>query len=183
MELTFDINRRGDLNKLFDIFNLPMKAAEIGVAEGRFSKEMYKWGLSELYLIDIWEHLPFIDGCASFEQKWHDDNYKSVKDFFGDKENVVIYKGYSHKAVELIKDESLGLIYLDGDHSYHGNKSDLKLWYPKLVSGGILAGHDFANPDYGVNRAVIEFVGGEGNVNVIPEDGSVENIGFWFQKK
>ena len=38
-------------------------------------------------------------------------------------------------------------IFIDGDHSYEAVRADLAAWEPKLVPGGILAGHDFGNND------------------------------------
>lgn len=38
-------------------------------------------------------------------------------------------------------------IYLDGDHSYLGIKSDFNLFWPKLSPNGFLAIHDIASPD------------------------------------
>lgn len=182
MNITTDIQYRGQLGKLLDYFVLPRKVAEIGVAEGRFSLEMHKWDVDELYLVDIWEEIPFIDGCGSFDQSWHDINYKKVCNLFKGDKNVLILKGFSHKMAKLIPDNSLGLVYLDGDHSYQGVKADIKAWWPKLVGGGIMGFHDFGNLAYGVNRAVIEHMKGEQNVNVIKEDGNTENIGAWVKK-
>ena len=50
------------------------------------------------------------------------------------------------------------LIFLDGDHSYQGVQKDIDNWYPRLVPGGILAGHDFDIQWYGVVLAVLDFV-------------------------
>lgn len=177
------IKYRGELIELVNEFNLPKFIVEVGVAEGRFAEEIYKWDIDELWLVDLWETMPFIDGCASFDQQWHDANYKRVKELFEGKKDVFIMKGFSHKIAESIPDESMGLIYIDSDHSYGGCKSDVKSWWPKLVPGGIMAFHDYGDwQNYGVNRAVIEHVKGEVNVNVIPEDGQLSNIGAWIRK-
>lgn len=40
-------------------------------------------------------------------------------------------------------DNSLDFIFIDADHRYSKFKNDLKVWYPKLKKGGILAGHDY----------------------------------------
>ena len=62
-------------------------------------------------------------------------------------------------AARLFEDESLDFIYQDASHSYNGVKRDIDAWYPKLKKGGILAGHDYDNPDFpGVNRAIDELV-------------------------
>ncbi len=34
------------------------------------------------------------------------------------------------------------LIFIDGDHDYESVKRDFELWYPKLVTGGVIAFHD-----------------------------------------
>lgn len=176
------IKHRHELIKLIEHFGLPRTVAEVGVAEGRFAEQMHNWGLDELYLIDIWERMPFIDGCASFEDKWHKDNYEEVQKRFEGKLNVVILKGFSHKMSSYIDNESLGLVYIDGDHSYNGCKSDIETWLPKLVPGGIMAFHDYGNNiAYGVQRAVIEKFS-EAGTNIIEEDGKLENIGAWIRK-
>lgn len=176
-----EINTRSDLPKLLDAFQLPRRVCEVGTAEGIFSTEMFNWGLEKLYLVDIWEKVPFIDGCASFEQEWHDTNYKQVMDLFGDKPNVVILKGFSYKVATEIPDGSLGLVYIDADHTYQGCKADIQVYWPKLIIGGIMAFHDFGNPHYGVNRAVQEFTQNNG-INILIEDGKEENIGSYIRK-
>jgi hypothetical protein len=45
--------------------------------------------------------------------------------------------------VHLFKDNSLDYIYIDGNHDYDHAKQDLKLWWPKLRPGGLMAGHDY----------------------------------------
>jgi hypothetical protein len=163
-----------------------MLGAEVGVAEGRFSRELLDAGLEMLYLIDIWERVPFIRGCASFEDKWHTDNHEMVKTSLSkeiESGKAVLLKGFSYKMADYIPDESLGLVYLDGDHLYEGVRSDINSFLPKLVKGGILAFHDYANPDYGVRQAVDDFTKGGHGVQMIEEDGSIENVGAYIIKQ
>ena len=47
----------------------------------------------------------------------------------------------SVKAAKLVK-EPVELVFIDGAHDYASVKADFKAWYPKLVSGGIIAFHD-----------------------------------------
>ena len=60
-------------------------------------------------------------------------------------------------------DGSLDFVFIDADHSCHAVKTDLRCWYPKLKSGGIIAGHDYVpghpDSDAGVVKAVNEFFG------------------------
>jgi predicted O-methyltransferase YrrM len=39
----------------------------------------------------------------------------------------------------------IGLIFIDGDHSYEGVRRDSESWIPKLKTGGIVAFHDTTN--------------------------------------
>lgn len=177
------IKYRHELVKLVDIYGLPKTAVECGVAEGRFSLELLDAGIEQLYLVDIWQHIPQWEGCAGFEQSWHNINYWKVKTTFEEKENVFILKGFSSEMCKHIPDESIGLVYLDADHSYNSVLTDLNCWFPKLVKGGIMAGHDFGNPTYGVRQAVEDFTKDKYSVHEIEENGQLENLGFWFQKE
>jgi hypothetical protein len=96
---------------------------------------------------------------------------------------VVILKGFSHKMANEVPDESLGMVYIDADHSYHGAKADLHSWVRKVVKGGIVAGHDYLNPTYGVNRAVQEFTANEFPIHILEMEQGVNNAGFYFIKK
>lgn len=177
------IQKRGQLIDLLHHFNLPLSVAEVGVAQGLFAREVYNnWKLDHLYLVDLWENFPFLSGCASFDQEWHDQNYKEVLEYFGLKNDVTVMKGFSHKIAKEFSDESLGMVYLDAAHDYQSVKADIVSWFPKLVPGGIIGFHDYGDTNYGVNRAVIEFVQGEHKVNRIEEDGKIENIGAWIRK-
>lgn len=176
------IHTRPELGKLLTHFNLPKIAVEVGVAEGRFTEEMLKWGLDELILIDAWQHLEQF-GDGRMPQEWHDNNLQQVRERIAKAYiSVRVLKGLSSEMVKLIPDNSIGLVYLDGDHSYNGALADLKAFLPKLVTGGIMAGHDYLSPDYGVEKAVNEFTHGRFEVNTIPEE-DIYNAGFWFIKK
>lgn len=176
------INTRDDLIGLMNYLGLPKTICEVGVAEGIFSEQMYNWGLEKLYLIDIWRNIPFIPGCASFEQSWHDRNYNLVKEKFSGKENVEILKGFSFELAGCIPNESLGLCYIDGDHSYAGVKTDILAFYQKLVKGGILCLHDVFNADYGVGKAMQETFGTD-RINVLIENGNIANMGAYIIKQ
>lgn len=179
------INSRVQLVDLMKHLDLPLIGAEVGVAEGRLSIELMRQGLKQLYLIDVWETVPFIEGCASFEPSWHKTNYDTVKENLAaeiERGDVLMLKGFSYKMAEHIPDNSLGLVYVDCDHTYQGCRADCDAYWPKLVKGGIMAFHDYKNPTYGVERAVWDFTKGEGIIE-LPEDGKLENIGAYIIKK
>ena len=57
---------------------------------------------------------------------------------------------------QLYQDSSLDFIFIDANHSYSAVLKDLEAWFPKLKSGGHIAGHDY-NTDIGVATAVKHF--------------------------
>ncbi len=64
-------------------------------------------------------------------------------------------------------DDSVDVVYVDAAHTYQGVMRDLIAWWPKLRSGGTMAGDDWcwypdepSNPT--VRRAVEEFFGAQG---------------------
>lgn len=66
------------------------------------------------------------------------------------KESVVASKMY--------EDNSIEIVFIDACHDYDCIRADISAWYPKVKSGGIIAGHDY--PGWpGVKRAVDEVFG------------------------
>ena len=84
-------------------------------------------------------------------------NIQPVKDF------VIPLKSDSAEAAKQFKDSSVDFVYVDATHTYEGVMRDLISWWPKLKSGGVLAGDDWmleevrGNQVWGIQRAVSEF--------------------------
>lgn len=134
---------------------------EVGVLRGLFSNWLLKANPDSLILIDCWLSLPvdeFPDYVDYNQEKW-DEIMNKVKAKFSKNKNVSVIRSKSIDAVKQFKDNSLDLVYLDGNHTYEFVKQDLIEWYKKVKVGGILAGHDY--PLESVKRAVDEFVVGK----------------------
>ena len=68
-------------------------------------------------------------------------------------------------AARIFDDRSLAMVMLDGSHAYEDVRDDIRAWAPKVRTGGIFAGDDFA-PDFpGVVRAVREAYGDRAQVS------------------
>jgi hypothetical protein len=78
-------------------------------------------------------------------------NIEPVKNY------ITTIRADSKEAHKQFENESLDFVFIDGDHSYLGCKSDLKNWFPKIKKNGIIAGHDYNEPTCGVKKAVDEF--------------------------
>lgn len=55
-----------------------------------------------------------------------------------------------------IYQKTIDLLFIDGDHSYDGVKSDIELWLPKVKVGGFVLFHDCGGIHPGVEKAVDE---------------------------
>jgi len=61
----------------------------------------------------------------------------------------------SQSAAELIGNDSLDLVFIDGDHRPESVLADVSAWYPKVKEGGILCGDDFNWP--GTPEVLVRF--------------------------
>jgi hypothetical protein len=76
---------------------------------------------------------------------------------------VRVHAGLSTRKLGHMPDGHFDWLYIDGDHSYAGVKSDCAAAASKVAPGGYLVFNDFAMMDgnlgsYGVHRAVCEFI-------------------------
>ncbi len=154
-------------------------AAEIGVWRGDFAEPFYReWQGLKLKLIDPWRPLEGYDDVRAEQFDPRDRKLCELR--FADDSNVSMLPMTSAEAAPLFSDSVLDFCYLDADHSFEAVTQDISLWYPKVRSGGILAGHDlFASELPGVTNAVINFaLKYQLEVNVIRD-----NYPSWFVVK
>ena len=144
-------------------------AVEVGIFEGNFSILLLEnTALEKLYCVDSWLQKymrPRVDAKKI--------QATSLNRLQAHKDRVEILNMDSLEAAKQIEDESIDFIYIDADHRYEPVKADLNAWWPKVKTGGCLAGHDYKNiyPKKRVKEAVDEFFGGENNVNHTLLDG------------
>jgi len=120
----------------------PARVVEIGTGKG-VSIARLLLGLTLhtdvlVYTIDLKECI----GAGEHIEKCQIPNWR-YKFLVGD--SVAIGKEWN---------ESLDMLYLDGNHSYEGVIADIEAWYPYLKAGGILSFHDYGNKRHQVTRAV-----------------------------
>lgn len=146
--------------------------AEIGVYMGALSKRLLRNREDlKLYLVDCWQpqdgsYKESEDFHAEMGRQEHEKAYetalKSIAAFDG---RAFVMRQWSQEAAQHVPDHGLDFVFIDANHSYEGCRQDLELWAPKVRPGGVIAGHDYAHPEYpqwGVERAVNEFAQAKG---------------------
>ena len=177
-------NNRKNICKILNDYGLTGYGVEIGVKQGFFSKHILSnVNLKKLYLIDPWTD----QDIETYDEVHHDHTndlkqcLNNIKQFKGKCE---IVRDFSYNAHSRFEDEYFDFIYIDGNHSYESVRNDLNTWYPKLKTGGLLAGDDYTiNPEelsfnymFGVKKAVDEFmIKNKKNV-------SLDLYGDWYYK-
>lgn len=85
-------------------------------------------------------------------------NSDTMKEYFNNiKEysmNITTLPFKSFEVVDLIKDNSIYLLFIDGEHTYEAVKRDFEMFLPKVVSKGYIVIHDIefkGNPWHEVN--------------------------------
>jgi predicted O-methyltransferase YrrM len=115
--------------------------------------------------VDLWDLTKLNDNGSSLTDVIDPNISNIVKSNFYDEflknidpvKNIINpIKLSSLDASKLYNDNSLDFVFIDATHVYDDVKNDINSWYPKVKSGVILAGHDYAC--LYVEKAVDEFI-------------------------
>jgi hypothetical protein len=131
------------------------KAVEIGAYSGEGTEVLAKY-FKEVLAVDPWLNGYDINDVASQQcpMKFVFEAFQNRTKPLG---NVSFLRSKSLDALSSVGDESLDLIYVDGDHRYEAVVADIKGWKPKLRKGGVMAGHDWSFPS--VQKGLSETLG------------------------
>lgn len=163
--------------------------AEVGVHLGDFSNWIIDIAKpKKIHLIDPWKLFDSDDYSESWygnrvDQKTMDERHNKVCARFKSQietGKVNVIRNESRIALESLPDECLDFIYIDGDHTYEGAKSDLEIALRKIKIGGVITGDDYGPGSWwegGVKRAVDEF-GWNDSIKLLWIDGTQ----FLFRK-
>ena len=181
---------RDELPVLLNARGLVGRGAEIGVRDGRFSDRLLDaWKGSLLISIDPWlsaDEDAYVD-ASNVSQDEFDNLYLETQERLARHgARSEIWRMTSLDAAALIPDGSLDFAYVDARHDYASVLEDLEAWFPKVKPGGILAGHDyvdidFGRTDFGVKSAVDEFFEARGiPVHCTHGPSAVEMLPSWI---
>lgn len=143
--LADSFTRRDDVAALFPEGGV---GVELGVAAGDFSERILQFDhVGYLYSIDMWAG----DRGHGIEQY-----REAIARLSPYKDRNALMRMRFDEALQLFNDESLDFIYVDGyAHDGELNGQTFRDWLPKLKSGGIIAGDDYA-PDWPLVMAAVD---------------------------
>jgi len=174
------ISRRSFLFKLIPKNSV---GAEIGVWQGQFTNYLIeKVNPKMLHLIDPWvwrkgfKRWKF-KGEKIVDQMVVDKIYKFICNTYGVNSNVTVHRERSEVIYNIFPDEYFDWIYIDGDHSFDSVYNDMKNYYPKVKTGGLIIGDDFRIRGARVRRALEKFT----NENNIEYKSRTDQ--YWFRKE
>jgi predicted O-methyltransferase YrrM len=134
---------------------------EVGVAFGSMSIWLVRM-LPDLTLtaIDSWCEYDQDDGLNPIMKTFGDDvcawaNHRIQHEASG---RINVMRMMSVEAAQHVGDESQDFVFIDADHRYQSVRDDLAAWIPKVRTGGVICGHDYATGFPGVMRAVDEIL-------------------------
>lgn len=128
----------------------PINVLEIGARYGESSKIILKYlNVNKYNIVDPYiSYGDYSNDCFNNIIGNDKDNkiFKTVKkELYKLHDNINFYRTFSNdkNTIDQIKDNSIDLIFIDGNHSYKYVLEDLENYSPKLKKGGILCGDDF----------------------------------------
>lgn len=138
--------------------NEPIAAVEIGSFTGTTARLLGEH-FNKIICIDTWEASQTND---PINQLYKTNGNKVWQTFLA---NVMGYpppgfairqilRETSQEAAQHVKDESVHLVWIDGDHSFEAVDQDIRLYWPKIKNGGFMMGHDLSQAFPGVEKAV-----------------------------
>ncbi len=140
---------------------------ELGVFQGRTALIM-AWGARQgngahVTGIDAWD-LP----GNTYGPPFNEDGSRAWAEYrireLGYADQITLVKGFASDAADtwptLTKDgRSIGLLFVDDDHSYAGARRAIEDWAPHLAPDAVIAIDDYGHPDWpGVKEAVDDLV-------------------------
>lgn len=136
----------GQIKGLNDLYQWAKSIAEIKLAVeiGTFT------GQNAIIMASYFEKIiaidPWVNGYDNTDIASSVD-FNEVEKIFNERilnyKNIIHIRKTSIEAASLFEDQSIDLVYIDGDHQEESVIKDINCWKPKIKKNGILAGHDF----------------------------------------
>lgn len=120
-------------------------AVEVGTHRGEFADLLLRTWAGNLRCVDHYRPDYHPSDPAAMGNRTEDYNAaRSLLNVHKNRFKFIV--DTSEAASKKFSDKSVGFVYIDANHEVAEVTNDIHLWYPKLIDGGILAGHDIVCP-------------------------------------
>lgn len=159
--------------------------AEVGIGYGLHAKNiLLNSNIEKLYLVDPMRPYDDLFSKDVTNNGGFDALVTQITNIllpFGDRSKF-IRKPSLEVSENEISNETLDLVFIDGDHSYDAVCKDLRFWWNKIKVGGYILGDDYTRVHPGTIKAVDEFAK-EYNLEmtILHKEGSTHPI-YMFHK-
>lgn len=143
-----ELKSRDEIGKVLTSMGLTGVGLEVGVAFGENAEQiLLSSELKLLILVDPWDYVPDQSsvGYGDMIKDWNGCYKYCLNKLESMQHRIAVMKLTSLEASKLIADGSLDFVYIDANHMSPFIDEDLRLWYPKVKSGGVFGGHDYHN--------------------------------------
>ncbi len=138
--------------------------AELGVYKGEWANIIFEMDRSRtLHLFDTFSGFDESDLKleTSKEGKYNtkefsDTSVEAVRKYINGGENIIFHEGHFPGTTRGLESETFAFVNIDAD-LYAPTLEGLKLFYPRLSSGGVILIHDYNHTWEGARKAVDEF--------------------------
>lgn len=131
---------------ILNAFDTPIQGVEIGIKEGMNSIALLEMCPNIEKLTGIDPFAPYLD----LGYQWTDEEQESIYEYMlknvkvrGCEDRFKHLRMTGLEAVKLFEDNSLHFVFIDGEHTADMVDAELTAFWPKLVTGGVMSGHDF----------------------------------------
>lgn len=159
------------------------RGAEIGTWEGQFAEWICQAipGV-DLTCVDPWRAYGEYRDKKN-DQARLDEAYQTTLKRLVPCPGARVWRMSSREAAPRVPNGSLDFVYIDGNHGRAFVDADLKVWAPKVRSGGIVAGHDYTtrSAHIEVKPAVDAFVKAHAIAPLFVMAGDKYPSFFWVQ--
>lgn len=170
----------------------PFSLVELGVAAGELSGALLDARpMLSLTMVDTWAwhgpESPYRQWC---ERHRDPNGVRTADQVVADERAAAAVAGRYPRHCRVIRGDTVqaawnctrqvNAVFVDADHSEAGCARDIEAWWPLVVEGGWIGGHDFRRPgfDGGVELAVRAFVAANPGLSLVEGDGWT-----WFVHK
>lgn len=181
------ISSRIQFHELLKARRLHGVGVEVGTHRGEYALAVLRhWRCAGFVCVDPWAAQPGYDEQAALLRGLGGDGDREADYRHAAKvlrpwgATVRLFRGTSAQAAAEVGGQ-LDFVYVDGDHRFEHVLADLRIWWPKVTPGGLLAGHDWIQPGEThrwadeIQRAVTLFAeeAGIADVQLVVEEGGL----------